>query len=603
MNAVIDNRQTETLETEVFIPAAQSQSLVHINKMLPAMTLDEASERYTMFVSFVKQQLKQDVDFGIIPGTGDKKVLLKPGAEKLCTFFGLRPILTIVEKEEDWQGYAHEGEPFFYYKYKCDLYRGDVLIASSEASCNSWEKKYRYRQGQLKCPECGKATVFKSKQGEGWYCWTKKDGCGANFAGHDGRIKNQDVGRVSNPEIFDQVNTLQKMAQKRALVGSTIIAANASEFFTQDLEDLKDWQPDGSAQPQNNIVDFPRDPVAKTVKELVTDKQLGMIRAMSRDLGINPEEECQAVLGCKTDELSRKAASSLIEHFKKMGEEQALEELRGYEQQRPTAEKNVTPTKYETVDKTNPETRSKRGAAIAAMGNVSRKDNGYQVLTPALRGRQVSYEVWRNGQQKIRCSCLEFEENVAIDENYKCEHIYAVSFFVAAEKKQQATTPTQQPTANVNPATEKMKLIVELAGKANVDIEDECQRFFNLHPDDLNEQQEQEFIEQLQTIILEQETSSSKTNVSKNNDEWNCSPETRKRIEKLANDIAAHPLGKTKAELLKMFREQFKRKDVPQGLNEIEAASAALGLEKYLNSLDEDLKTQQELDAKGNNRK
>jgi hypothetical protein len=34
------------------------------------------------------------------------------------------------------------------------------------------------------------------------------------------------------------VNTIQKMAQKRALVAATLIATSASEFFTQDVEDV-----------------------------------------------------------------------------------------------------------------------------------------------------------------------------------------------------------------------------------------------------------------------------------------------------------------------------------------------------------------------------
>ncbi len=42
----------------------------------------------------------------------------------------------------------------------------------------------------------------------------------------------------SGAEIFDQINTIQKMAQKRSLVGAVLIATGATEFFTQDLEDL-----------------------------------------------------------------------------------------------------------------------------------------------------------------------------------------------------------------------------------------------------------------------------------------------------------------------------------------------------------------------------
>jgi len=42
---------------------------------------------------------------------------------------------------------------------------------------------------------------------------------------------------LDNPDVADVVNTIQKMAQKRALVAATLIATSASEFFTQDVED------------------------------------------------------------------------------------------------------------------------------------------------------------------------------------------------------------------------------------------------------------------------------------------------------------------------------------------------------------------------------
>jgi hypothetical protein len=69
-------------------------------------------------------------------------------------------------------------------------------------------------------------------------CFRKKGGCGAKFSLGDQSIESQQVGRVPNPDIADQVNTIQKMAQKRALVGVCLLAVNASEFFTQDVEDM-----------------------------------------------------------------------------------------------------------------------------------------------------------------------------------------------------------------------------------------------------------------------------------------------------------------------------------------------------------------------------
>ncbi len=69
-------------------------------------------------------------------------------------------------------------------------------------------------------------------------CFRKKGGCGAKFLAGDPAIESQQVGRVPNAEIADQVNTIQKMAMKRALIGTTLLAVNASEFFTQDVEDM-----------------------------------------------------------------------------------------------------------------------------------------------------------------------------------------------------------------------------------------------------------------------------------------------------------------------------------------------------------------------------
>lgn len=59
-----------------------------------------------------------------------------------------------------------------------------------------------------------------------------------------------------------------------------------------------------------------RDPLAKSMSDLVTPKQLGMIRALARESSLDPDEECQSVFRCKTDELSKRAASSFIDHLK-----------------------------------------------------------------------------------------------------------------------------------------------------------------------------------------------------------------------------------------------------------------------------------------------
>lgn len=218
--------------------------------LMPAMTIDQAIDRYNLVLEFTKKAFKPDIDFGIIPGTGKKPTLLKPGAEKLCSLFGLVPDFEEMRIVEDWK------DGLFYYCYKATLNNVDgVRLGSGIGSCNSREKKYRWRNAQVVCPNCGKSTIIRSKfpsretphLPNPWVCLTKSGGCGREFDHDDQAITAQSTGRVANDEPFELINTLQKMAQKRALIAAILVVTNASEFFTQDLEDQNyidtDWTP------------------------------------------------------------------------------------------------------------------------------------------------------------------------------------------------------------------------------------------------------------------------------------------------------------------------------------------------------------------------
>jgi len=69
--------------------------------------------------------------------------------------------------------------------------------------------------------------------------------------------------RIPNPDGADVVNTIQKMAQKRALVAATLLATSASEFFTQDMEDADHFgrsvdtgsHPSGTREAQESVRD------------------------------------------------------------------------------------------------------------------------------------------------------------------------------------------------------------------------------------------------------------------------------------------------------------------------------------------------------------
>ncbi len=227
-------------------------------RFMPVMSIGVAVNRRNTIVEAVQKLMKDGQDYGAIPGT-TKPTLLQPGADKLNNLFGLVPRFFINEKEEDWTGERHGGEPMFAYTVTCQLHRGDYLMGEGYGSCNSWESKYRYRKSERTCPSCGQASIVKGKSeyGGGWLCFAKKGGCGAKFKDNDPSITEQIVGKVTNPEIFDQVNTILKMANKRAKIAATLNATSAHEFFTQDMEDIQPQQehhdaPPVRSEPQRN---------------------------------------------------------------------------------------------------------------------------------------------------------------------------------------------------------------------------------------------------------------------------------------------------------------------------------------------------------------
>lgn len=129
---------------------------------------------------FVSSQLKKDSDYGTIPGT-PKPTLYKPGAEKLANIFQLGTRIIDTQKEVNF-----EPPQFAMFTYTVEIYHlpSGKAIAQCQGSANSEEKKYK------------------------------------------------------KVMVGDLLNTLQKMAQKRAYVGAVIMAVGASDFFTQDIEDL-----------------------------------------------------------------------------------------------------------------------------------------------------------------------------------------------------------------------------------------------------------------------------------------------------------------------------------------------------------------------------
>lgn len=213
--------------------------------MKPAMSVDDMLAMRKSIKDLASRVFSENVDFQRVKGVTDRSVLLKPGAEKLATFFGLEVMPPdLVGSQEDWTGDdSKTGRPLFYYVVRQTLAKNGVPIASQCGSCSSEERRYRYRLRNRVCPHCGKEEVRRSTFQDspdvqpGWYCWAKAGGCGSKFRFDDQEICRQNADPVENEYPADIANTILKMAEKRAFVAAVLIATNTSDMYTQDLED------------------------------------------------------------------------------------------------------------------------------------------------------------------------------------------------------------------------------------------------------------------------------------------------------------------------------------------------------------------------------
>jgi len=199
------------------------------------------------FQQTVHRNMVEGQDYGKIPGT-NKPTLLKPGAEKIAKLLGLADTYDIVNQGEDW------GKGFFRYMVKCTLVHINTGKTVSEGlgECNSMESKYRWRWvWPDEVPANVDKTTLQKKTGTSKY--------GKPYTQY----------RMENDDVYSVVNTILKMAKKRALVDAALSAGRLSNVFTQDVEDMaKATQPTPAAKTASKPATKP-----KTTAEAKTEPQ------------------------------------------------------------------------------------------------------------------------------------------------------------------------------------------------------------------------------------------------------------------------------------------------------------------------------------------
>lgn len=225
------------------VPVVQTGPLVMRGEMDLSMTrarISDFVERIKLMDEVVQKLMVPDEDYGTIPGV-KKPSLFQPGADKLTAFFGYTPEFSVESRELD------KATGLYFVTYRCTLIHREsgVKVGEGIGSATNREVKYYYRTGERVCPKCKQATIKRSKYPPknqpdaepGWYCFGKIGGCGENFAANDPAITDQQTGKVVNPDLADSINTIDKMAQKRAKVAAVLNVTGLTRKYTQDVED------------------------------------------------------------------------------------------------------------------------------------------------------------------------------------------------------------------------------------------------------------------------------------------------------------------------------------------------------------------------------
>lgn len=189
--------------------AAPRRSVGLLRPIAPVGEIIEAQEQTREFIT---KALKPGRDYGVIPGTdrgegGGKKNLLKPGAERVCAGFGVRPEYELLSEEVE-----HNREvSWLKRKKKWGKGRGEFAGWDEERGVSYGLYRYVVR------------------------CVLVHIETGSIVGSGIGACSTMEGKYVDRPR--ESENTVLKMSKKRAFVDATLTTFGLSDAFTQDMED------------------------------------------------------------------------------------------------------------------------------------------------------------------------------------------------------------------------------------------------------------------------------------------------------------------------------------------------------------------------------
>lgn len=104
----------------------------------------------------------------------------------------------------------------------------------------------------------------------------------------------------------------------RAEQSALVCAAKKFDF-------VRDALAYGLSQSNRKSNNIPSNPIAQSLFDMITSKQISIIKSTATALTVDAERECQKLMHCSVGELSRKAAAYLIDYLEAIQNEQPLE--------------------------------------------------------------------------------------------------------------------------------------------------------------------------------------------------------------------------------------------------------------------------------------
>lgn len=163
--------------------------------------LNQRAEQMKAFKEFLKNELLDGIDYGVIPGI-KLPTLFKAGGEKVQMFLGLTPQYKLLNREflpnhkVEISVYNNTTRKFdkdaitrnyYAWEWSCELFFGEKKVAEGVGGANSEERKWTAQYGK------------------------------------------------ETPDSL--ANTVLKISKKRAFMDAILAVSGISDMFTQDLED------------------------------------------------------------------------------------------------------------------------------------------------------------------------------------------------------------------------------------------------------------------------------------------------------------------------------------------------------------------------------